>query len=224
MSRVINQVVKKWFSFLCNNPQNDIGDEKESVHIQRVQRFSSSGVSFFDCHSYRERNKTVSFLENEHQIPLMSQTCHQCLEINQLPPIYSGIGLGVYQGEVVVFLQMAIGEKRWTVSKLRFEDLSQLPSSTLSEVCLLLCLLRLNNKQSDLVKTGLQTKGGIELMKSYCSQAGNLEKLLSEKLVYNNPVSESKLNNQQAQSQSALICQQCPYMTQSNIEEGGGQL
>ena len=98
----------------------------------------------------------------------------------QLPAIYSGIGLGVYQGETVVFRQMATGEKRWVMSKLQFEDLNQLPHSILSDLCLTLCFLRLSHKQSDLLKQGLQTKGVIELMKYHCPQADNLDMLLKE--------------------------------------------
>lgn len=52
----------------------------------------------------------------------------------QLPAIYSGIGVGVYQGEIVTFRQMAVGEKRWVVSKLQPEDLSLLSPSTLDKL------------------------------------------------------------------------------------------
>ncbi len=94
-----------------------------------------------------------------------------------LPAIYSGIGLGVYQGEIVVFRQMAIGDRRWVVSKLRFEDFPQLPDSVLSDVFLTSCLLRLSHIQSDLVRKGLQEKSAMQLMKSLCPLADNLYKL-----------------------------------------------
>lgn len=96
----------------------------------------------------------------------------------QLPSIYSGIGLGVYQGEIVVFRQMAVGERHWVMSKLRFEDLSQLPDSMLSDVYLSSCFLRLSRTQSDLVRKGLQTKDAMRLMKSLCPLADCLDKLL----------------------------------------------
>ncbi len=138
--------------------------------------------------------------------------CHD--KIQQLPSIYSGIGLGVYQGEIVTFRLMAIGDKRWVVSKLRYEDLSQLPPSVLSEVCLELCLLRLYRIQSDLVKNGLQTKGGIELMKSYCPQADNLNKLLIDEADGNNPSVVLRPEFLQQQNQchlKCLVCQKCSY-------------
>ena len=126
-------------------------------------------------------------LEHEHQTELLSQHVGQPYDKKQqLPSIYSGIGLGVYQGEAVVFLQMAVGEKRWIVSKLQFEDLALLPSLIQSEVSLLLCLLRLNKTQSDLLKQGLQTKGGIELMKCYCPKVDNAHK---------SPLNEEDENN-----------------------------
>jgi hypothetical protein len=145
--------------------------------------------------------------------------------IQQLPSIYSGIGVGVYQGEIVTFRLMAIGERRWVVSKLRSEDLSQLPRQTLSEVCLELCLLRLHHTQPDLLMNGLRTTGGIELMKSLCPLAGNLDKLLKDGEVYSSPSIQELPDNQQQQNRLPLICLKCPltYKPQSNIKDGGRQ-
>ena len=144
-------------------------------------------------------------------------------KLQRLPSIYSGIGVGVYQGEVVTFRLMAIGERRWVVSKLRFEDLSQLPDSIVSEVSLTLCLLRLHRIQSELVKNGLQTRGGIELMKSYCPLVGSLDKLLVGEADGNNLAIPIQLENQQRQSQCPLVCskvQKCqvPFTPQSNTK------
>lgn len=140
----------------------------------------------------------------------------------RLPPIYSGIGLGVYQGEVVTFRLMAVGEKRWVVSTLRFEDLSLFPPSLLSEVWSVFGLLCLNSIQSDLVKKGLQTKGGIELMRSYCPQAGNPDKLLTELCACHSLSLEGMQANQQIQSQLHRVCSisgiECPFVTKSNIK------
>jgi hypothetical protein len=110
----------------------------------------------------------------------------------RLPAIYSGIGLGVYQGEAVVFLQMAIGERRWTASKLRFEDLAQLPDSVLSDVFLTSCFLRLHRIRPDLVKTGLQKRDALQLMKSLCPLVDNLDMLQVDGDAVGNPLLEYK--------------------------------
>lgn len=90
---------------------------------------------------------------------------------SQLPAIYNGIGLGVYQGEAVVFLQMAYGERRWIVYKPPFDHLRWLPQSLVNDLSYLSCLLHLASTQPDLVKQRLQTQDGIALMRGSCPYA-----------------------------------------------------
>ena len=159
----------------------------------------------------------------------MFQTQKECYDRPaQLPAIYSRIGLGVCQGEVVVFLQMAVGERRWTVSRLRSENLAQLPDSILSDLYLAQCFLRLFRTQSDLVMTGLQTKGAIELMKSLCPLADNLDKLLTSEEGGNSPLIGETLGFQRQQSRCSLRClvnqkYQRESPPQSSTETEGGQ-
>lgn len=169
----------------------------------------------------------TTYLFPSGQSPQKEQECQSHVgyldKTQRLPSIYSGIGLGVYQGEIVTFRLMAVGERRWVVSRLRYEDLNQLPHSILSEVCLELCLLRLYHTQPDLVKNGLQTKGGIELMKSHCPSADSLDMLLSSEAVKDNHVFGDKLKQEKQYRQICSICQRCPYNAQCNIDNNGGQ-
>ncbi len=184
----VRKLIQKITNLLHKNQRGGTERGMELKAAPYVLRYCGEGLSLLSPPSYQANANVPSLQDYVPQKSLESHNENQQLDkITQLPSIYSGIGLGVYQGEVVVFLQMAIGEKCWLVSKLRFEDLSLFPLSIQSQICLLLCLLRLNNRQSDLVKMGLQTKGGIELMRSYCPQADNLDKLLSGTMVYNNP-------------------------------------
>jgi len=141
----------------------------------------------------------------------------------QLAPIYSGIGLGVYQGEAVVFLQMAVGEKRWLVSRLRFADLTLFPSSVQQDVALLSCLLYLGGTQSDLVKTGLQTQDGIELMRTHCPLVRSDNKSRTYAAEGNVNADQAMRDKEIFQNQSCQVCsiwqQLFPCNTQSNIEE-----
>ncbi len=226
----IKDLINLMVNFPCSNQHSEIRNEQEIQPAPHVLKCDGEGLPFpfplpyhvNDNETYQQDYVPQSLLVCQNESQSSDKTA-------RLPSIYSGIGLGVYQGEVVTFRQMAVGEKHWVVSKLRFEDLRQLPSSILSEVCLLLCLLCLNNRQSDLVKMDLQMKGGIELMKSYCPQADSLDKSLSEIMVYNNLSPEDKPTNQQQQSQYHPECLiigigNCPFMKESNIKRNESQL
>lgn len=143
--------------------------------------------------------------------------------IRQLSPIYSGIGLGVYQGEAVVFLQMAMGERRWLVSKLRFADLNLLPSSLQQDLALLSCLIYLNGTQSDLVKKGLQTLGAIELMRTHCPLVHNQSKSQTTVVDGDTTATAPTQGEQIAGEQSCQVCslwqRLCPCSPKSIIEE-----
>jgi hypothetical protein len=114
------------------------------------------------------------------------------------------------------------------VSKLRFEDLSQLPDSILSDVLLTLCFLRLSHTQSDFVKQGLQRKGTIELVKSRCPLADNLDRSLVAEGDGNNLSTEGSTKNQQGQNQFHQLCLVCQRILresrpQSSTKEENGQ-
>jgi hypothetical protein len=94
-----------------------------------------------------------------------------------LPPIYSGIGLGVYQGEIVVFRLMTIGAKHLVMNNLRTDDLQYLPKSLLSDLqCLLDFLLRMRQQSSSLT-TDSQMPLDIKLMRSYLAQPEHQDNL-----------------------------------------------
>lgn len=212
----VKNLLLKATNLLYNNQRGEIKHEREIRRIPLVPPFYVEGLSSSALHSCQAESNEVS---PQDCVPQKTSSCQRHVQqpdtTAQLPAIYSGIGLGVYQGEAVVFLQMAVGERRWTVSKLRFEDLALFPYSILSEVCLLLCLLRLNNIQSDLVKNGLQTKGGIELMRSLCPLAGNLDKLLASEADGSNPALLGQRECQRQQSQCLPICSICPIYLES---------
>ena len=216
-------------STLCKNQRGETLPDTGIRYIACVPPFCVEGVSSSAPHSYQEKPNETSLQDYEPQKTSEFQCQSQHLDMTtQLPSIYSGIGVGVYQGEAVVFLQMAIGETRWTVSKLRFEDLALFQTSIQSEISLLLCLLRLNNIQPDLVKSGLQTKDGIELMRSLCPLADNLSKLLRGEEDGDNPAIPKRRVRQRQQSRYPPICSECPicstsYTAKSSTKRGRGQ-
>ena len=81
--------------------------------------------------------------------------------------IYSGIGLGVYEGEIVVLRQMSIGKRSWVVSKLRIDDFRYLQEESLSSLQCLLDFVYLYRKQPLSLKMDSQTLFDIKLMRSY---------------------------------------------------------
>jgi hypothetical protein len=143
--------------------------------------------------------------------------------VEQIPSIYSGIGMGVYVWGAVAIRQMAVGEKRWILSRLRFDDLGQLPPSMSQYLRYLACLLDVHHEQSDLVKNGLQTKSAIELGQYYCQQAQHqFKSVSSEGAESNHAVLELRDKGQQ-QGLSSLQCPRCPFCGQSNTVDKPSQ-
>jgi len=143
--------------------------------------------------------------------------------LNQKPSIYSGIGMGVYVWGAVAIRQMAVGEKRWILSRLQFDDLGQFPPSMSQYLRYLACLLDVHHEQSDLVKNGLQTKSAIELGQYYCQQAQLQSKSVSsEGTKSNHGLPELKEQGQQ-EGLLSLQCPCCPFCGQSNIVDKPSQ-
>jgi hypothetical protein len=121
-------------------------------------------------------NPTVSIADNNTPEPQNESLPVSLMDGREktipLPPIYSGIGLGVYSGDIVVSRLMAIGEKRWVVNNLQFDDLRYLPLSLISDLQCLINFLRLIHQQSAFLKKDLQTQYDIKLMQFYLRKSG----------------------------------------------------
>jgi hypothetical protein len=159
--------------------------------------------------------------------PLYSQLSYRWDEPLYSPPqkpsIYSGIGMGVYVWGAEAIRQMAVGEKRWILSRLQFDDLGQLPSSMAQYLRYLACLLDVYHEQPDLVKSDLQTKSAIELGQYYCQRARLQSKSVSsEGVKSNHELPELKEQGQQ-EGLLSLQCPCCPFCGQSNIVDKPSQ-
>jgi hypothetical protein len=148
----------------------------------------------------------------------------------QLPSIYSGIGVGVYQGEAVILLKMAVGERRWIVSKLRPQDLAQFPSSLQQEASLLPCVLHflcLENTQSDSAKRDSQKLNGIESMRNHCPLAHNQPtsqtSVGDESTNATQTMQEAQILKNRCHQLCSVWSKMCPCTTQSSIEKTAGQ-
>ena len=131
--------------------------------------------------------------------------------------IYSPIGMGVYQGEAVVFRKWELGgsHPQWMVYKLQDQNPNEIPENASQSFLCLASILEQYKKQPSLWKNYLQKKVGVELVKLYpeqiqCGYTLSLMKDARNNLAIDNKTQLLKKQQQQKTKQS-LKCLKCPY-------------
>ena len=137
--------------------------------------------------------------------------------------IYSQIGVGVYQGEAIVFRRWAFGTTypQWMIYKLQDQYPNEIPDGMSQSLRCLAALLEQYTKQPSLWKSNLQMKVGTELVKWYPQQIQCELRLVLLQEGQSNLVTDkqpqSLKEQQQLKTEQLPKCLGCSCCGQSNM-------
>ena len=135
-----------------------------------VYRKKPSHDSFYDSGGRNDGQIKIQQPKLSEKIQRSGEAWGQVLPIvGKRLTIYSETGVGVHQGECVIFRRWALlggtGTHPWVVDKLRYQDLEKLQHSMVQQLCCCACFLARHYKQSYSEKMDLQETIERELTK-----------------------------------------------------------
>lgn len=163
-------------------------------------------------------NQPFSPLRNPHPEAIIGQEDHEQevvvvgAKLVSTQPIYSGIGVGVYQGEAIAIQRWGFSAPRpiWSVYNLQSENLTQIPPELYQQLRYLSCLLEACYRQPSLWTNYLSKKGEIKVGLCHQQLVQHEGQSLPSEEGQSNSAFENLTQSGKLPEQPKQECHECP--------------